>query len=188
MSNSHKELLFCRDGLPYNPWDAQQLSSLVSDLLRRISGIETYTFHHLRHTALSNLQLIAEREWELCKEFTGYSLDQIESIFCAIFGSANEYLRIYWALACFAGHNSPQTSFQSYFHFSDLIIYLRLSNSGKSLNITQCKSLTDLSSNKLTRLVKDYKRTPDLIFITDLHSTLIKKLNQWISPCLSPSK
>jgi integrase len=175
-SSNDGELLFCHDGLGSFPLDPNMVSRLISNALRMVSGIPSLVFHHLRHTALSNMQLIAEREWELTSFLTGHTQKQVSNIFYQVFGNPNETLRIYWALATFAGHNSPQTTLQSYLHFSDIITYLKCLRTTTTYNISQCKSLSSLSSNKLTRIVHQNKLDAEAIPLEVLRESISTKV------------
>ncbi|MFK5891793.1 MAG: tyrosine-type recombinase/integrase [Pseudomonadota bacterium] len=179
-SNSKKELFFCRDGLVYEPWDGQVISKLVNGIMRRISGLDGMTFHHLRHTALSNLHLILEREWDIAQELTGYEIQDCERVFEAVCGNKNEQLRIYWALACFAGHNSPKTTFQSYLHFSDLITHLKIRKNCKLFTLSHCKTFSDISANKVTRICKKNNQNPKKIKVELFRPVLIEECMKWI--------
>lgn len=155
-SESSKELLFHPGLDKYSPWDKRFVSDVVGAILKDISGLSDLVFHSFRHTALSNLQLVIEREWEVAAGFMCIQPDQLKAIYAAIVGSDNENLRRYWALACFAGHNSPSITFQCYFHFSDLLIGLKLSKANHSLTKDQLVSFAGLSRNTITRKMKKF--------------------------------
>jgi len=170
------ELFFCHDGVGKIPLDSKLISRIISDAMRKVSDIPLLTFHDLRHTAISNMHAIAEREWALASQLTGYSGNQTRSVFRAVIGNDNEQLRVYWALAAFAGHNSPQTTLQSYVHFTDLISHLKISRNTVKLSLTQCRSLSGLSANKLTRIINKHKLNSETIPLEILRPYIINNL------------
>ena len=155
-SESSKELLFHQSFDKYTPWDKRYISAFVGALLRDISGLTDLVFHSFRHTALSNLQLVIEQEWEAASKFMSIDVDQLKAIYRAIVGSDEEKLRRYWALACFAGHNDPSVSFHSYLHFSDLLIGLKLSRAKYEFTRDQLVSMTGLSASNVTRRMRKF--------------------------------
>lgn len=155
-SESSKELLFYPSFDKYTPWDKRFISDFVGALLRDISGLTDLVFHSFRHTALSNLQLVIEQEWETASKFMGIDVDQLKGIYRAIVGSDEEKLRRYWALACFAGHNDPSVSFHSYLHLSDLLIGLKLSRARYEFTRDQLVSMTGLSASNVTRRMRKF--------------------------------
>ncbi|WP_169566764.1 tyrosine-type recombinase/integrase [Sneathiella limimaris] len=78
------------------PWNALETSRQFTSLMRHITGNNDMVFHHLRHTALSNLQFVIEREWSISSHFMGVSEGQVADIFEAICGRKDEKLRVYW--------------------------------------------------------------------------------------------
>ena len=84
-------------------------SGPLTSILRQVGG-KYYTFHHLRHTALSRLQLLLHHEALALHSLPGWvhflpwSAAQCTSIYQTI---THPSTRDYWALAQFAGHQSP---------------------------------------------------------------------------------
>lgn len=173
-SNSLNEVLFHPDTNKYTPWEKYYISNIVGALLKDISGIAGFVFHGFRHTALSNLHLVIEQEWNVASSFMCLPQEQLKNIYKIIVGSDGEKLRRYWALACFAGHSDPSVTFHSYLHFSDLLIGLKLARAKHKLTRNQLVSMTGLSENRVTRLMR-YYATDMQIFADVLSKSEAKK-------------
>ncbi|MCW3172899.1 tyrosine-type recombinase/integrase [Shewanella subflava] len=124
------------------PIDRFLISNFTSTALRAISGLEHLVFHHLRHSAVSRLQFMFELGAEDCanySEIVPYTAKQIDKITYIITGKTLR--NKYYAIAAFDGHSSPETCFNHYFHFCDLILYCNLLK--MRLDLTQ-KQLVNL--------------------------------------------
>ena len=158
---SHKKLiqkgdnvqLFSEAQSPHIPLDANRLSALCSNFLGRIMGVSS-RFHHLRHSALSRLQIILESEQDLIETLTPYSQNQVDNIQRFLGGGDHGTVKrdIYWAISGFAGHNTPETTFANYLHFTDIIAARRLHRVICNVPTEFIKLASGLSSNTLTRL------------------------------------
>jgi integrase len=175
IAKSDTELLFCQDNAGSTPWGLNFVSKLVADVLRELTGIETMVFHHLRHTAFSNIHLIAEKEWWLAEQFIGLTIPQIKKIYEVIFGK-DEVLRVYWGIASFAGHNSPSTTLQSYLHFSDLIVFQKIAQNSVTLTYKEAQAISTLTGNKISRRLG--KENTDSILIEKLRAYIVQKFNK----------
>lgn len=102
----------------------KEISAPLTSILKQISG-QRHTFHHLRHTALSRLQLVLHHRvlglhdlpgWKHFMPWTAEMCDVIDRTMmqCSPQGK-------YWALAQIAGHLSPDTTLHNYLHFSDWV-------------------------------------------------------------------
>lgn len=106
------------------PLTPAEVTGPLTSLLQQITGVHL-TFHHLRHTALSRLQLVLHHavlgihHWSGWQHFFPWNAKQCEQIRQVIaygHGRAD-----YWGLAEFAGHLTPETTLNNYLHFSDLV-------------------------------------------------------------------
>ncbi len=147
------DLLFNMAGSAKQPLDSHQVSNDVKRILWR-AGF-TGVLHDFRHTALSRLQLIAEREWPLVRGFTQYTEDQGKAVYRAVFGHPRSAHTRYWALAAFAGHSSPSTTFASYLHFSSVLLYEALNRSTLTFSRKFLSSVTGIGSIKLGRVADE---------------------------------
>lgn len=121
----YNELLFHAEGNPFEVVNTGQISLMVKEILSQLTGGIYYRLYHLRHTALSRLQLLAHDDLitlpEVIKAMLPYPPSQKWTISKLIFGEGRLRDR-YSALAVFAGHSSPDITFRSYLHFTDLLL------------------------------------------------------------------
>ena len=150
-SSSPDELLLSLDARHAEMLDIKAVSSSIQDLLQALSGGLDFVFYSFRHTALSNYHVVIENEWPLAEQLTGLSEKQLEKICKFIVGSNSETVRRYWALARFAGHESPRTTFRHYLHLSSLIIARRVWQLDLPLSLNQICNLTGLSRFRVQR-------------------------------------
>lgn len=178
VSDSPQSLVFSKSQTPTLPFESNSIGGVVSSILRELTGLP-YTFHHLRHSALSRLHLIIERQDGVIREFTDYDNEQVKAIQKIILsGNANSTPRDnYWALAGIAGHSTPETTFSNYLHFVDRILFERLNNSEVNFSITEMRAISGISSNYLTRLCKKKKISSKNIPISTLYTKVIDDIS-----------
>lgn len=121
-AKSDKNLLFTLGQDKHKPIDAFLLSNFTSHVLRDLSGLNFLVFHHLRHSCLSRLQLMMEIDnvQNILPNAVPYSTENIEKIRHQLCGNTKR--NVYYAISAFAGHSSPETCFNNYFHFTDWIV------------------------------------------------------------------
>lgn len=140
-------LISSQDGIPYN---AQALSKMLSSIIKEVTGLDYLTTHHLRHSCLSNLQLISflyDKDYQFAshpstaflKSLLPYEDDQALGIINC-FETNLAYKKIY-SLAGIAGHASPNTTFSSYVHFTDIETGLLLWNVDFKLSVEHSELL-----------------------------------------------
>ncbi|WP_320150340.1 site-specific integrase [uncultured Tolumonas sp.] len=113
----------------YLPIPGDMIRQTIKSAINQCSdkSKSAFTFHHLRHTALSRLQLIIHRKilnyqneqnifW---RNSVAWSPEQCDQIYHAILSGHPR--GDYWALCKFSGHQSPATTLKNYLHFSDLV-------------------------------------------------------------------
>lgn len=116
---------------------ASALSNTISQLIKTTTGLSHLTTHHLRHSFLTNFQLMSflydqannfeeHRCTQALKDLLPYNEDKSREILAYIETSL-QYKKIY-ALAGVAGHASPSTTFESYVHLTDIQFGLLLSH------------------------------------------------------------
>jgi hypothetical protein len=112
-------------------------------------------FHHFRHTALSRLQVILDGDETLVSAVVTYPNRQIEGIKQALGGLDKPQMKrdIYWAIAGFAGHLTPETTFSNYLHFSDRIAASKIQKGIHLLTPRIIKEITGFSSHLTTRII-----------------------------------
>ena len=140
------------------PIDKFMVSNLVSQVLKEISQIALFVFHCLRHSAFSRLQVLidyhefnlGEHLGEFKNEIIPYEDEQI-SLICSKLIGENK-LKKYNAIASLAGHSATKTTFNSYFHFTDFIMYCALNMNEQELSVEQVANLSGLSKRSLSTI------------------------------------
>lgn len=170
-------LLFSTENDYDEPFSGSFVSNIANQLLSSIMG-EHIIFHHFRHTALSRLQIILE-DINLALEHTPYNKDQIAQIQFALggFKDGQPHRDAYWAIAGFAGHLSPQTTFHSYLHLNELIIFNRLRYSTNTFSHHALQQITSLSRNLITRRAGGNELIPIDPLKRNIHKLLKKHIN-----------
>lgn len=184
INGAESRLVFTLGQDENKPIDQFLISNFTSTALRSLSGLDHLVLHHLRHSAISRLQFMFELGAEDCAnyiEIVPYTAKQINKITDIILGKTLR--NKYYAIAAFDGHSSPETSFNHYFHFCDLILYSNLLK--MKLDLTQ-KQLVNLglgSRRHLRQLAKS-KKTDSFCSITSFLDYTVKKLK--IAPIEAP--
>lgn len=126
--------------------------------LLNLCSQQLWTFHHFRHTAISRLQLLLHRDVlelhtgnkSLGSHLMAWDTSDCERIYQAIMSGHPR--GDYWALAQFAGHQTPETTLQSYLHFSDWISAACLNQAQFDWGIAARHYFTGVSLSKLKQL------------------------------------
>lgn len=170
------ELLFSLDPKNRRLIDGDSLSSTIRSVLTSLSNGEDFHFHSLRHTALSNIHLMIEEDYDLAEQMTGLPGQRCRKIVAFIVGNEESKIRRYWALARLAGHESPSMTFRHYLHFSSLLIGRKLNATEATFTYEQIRAIANVSeaqlSNSNSSSLYGYRFSVDLIEI------LIKRLNR----------
>ncbi|MDG3085276.1 tyrosine-type recombinase/integrase [Vibrio hannami] len=105
----------------HRPFNMFTVSNYVGRALRAHSGEPHFVFYHLRHSCFSRLQVMLEHRepHTILPHFYPYSDEQTKDIKKRLFKQT--YCNKYWEIAALAGHESPRTTFEHYFHLSDLL-------------------------------------------------------------------
>tara|TARA_R110002167_G_scaffold204404_9_gene408522 strand:- start:1245 stop:4406 length:3162 start_codon:yes stop_codon:yes gene_type:complete len=185
-SRGATELLFHQPENPHEPLDTTPLSLAVGTILGALSSGLSYRLYHLRHSAFSRLQLLLHADRLALPApvdaLLPYSQAQRQEIRMLIVGQGRQRDR-YHALAAFAGHSSPDTTFSTYLHFSDLILGLHLQQHQRDLNATQAQAWLGLRPHRIRqRLKKEQSITP-----ANTAGYLRKRLARHFKP-VSPQK
>lgn len=172
-----KALVFSLPETHYTPLKGSWVSSIAKELLTNISGLPI-VFHDLRDSALSRLQIILEEDKELIRFITPYSNHQIKRIQNEL-GGFDEYQNkrdMYWSLAGFAGHLTPETSFSNYLHFTDIISANKLRKSSLAVSLNVVREISGLSSHMITRLCNKKELDVNALRLLDFNGPLISSI------------
>lgn len=146
-ANNQPELLLFPSGETSNhPYSLSNFHNQFSNRLSSICGEKVSTYH-LRHKALSTLQLVLMSESLACKTpYGNKQTDKIRRFFAVDCGRD-----VLFELAAFAGHLSPETTLRNYLHFTDVILYENLTSNKEALSRRYWKNLSTLSKHIFTR-------------------------------------
>ncbi len=162
-AQSASELLFHAPGNPFGQLDTAQLALMTKTLLGQLSGGLDYRLYHLRHSALSRLQLLLHHDLvplpELVQPLLPYDAEQRTRLLQLIAGKDRLRDR-YAALAAFAGHSSPDMSLSTYLHFTDLLLQCHLAQAQIPCSTTMATHLLGLRPHRIRRLKQDGDITP----------------------------
>ena len=162
---------------------ARDLSKILSQIIKTVTGLPHLTTHHLRHSFLTNFQLMSflydqannfeeHRCTQALKDLLPYNEDKSREILAYIETSL-QYKKIY-ALAGVAGHACPSTTFDSYVHLTDIQIGFLLWHMDYQLTAKHYELL-----GVPRRMKKQLGATP-----TAINYYLLRKLK--IKPLLKP--
>ncbi len=175
-------LFLCAEQDAYQPLDTTQLALMAQAVLKELSGGDYYRLYHLRHTALSRLQVIMHHEL-LAKNtqtdwlsiLTPYPAEACRTLKNLI-GGINRPRDIYYAIAAFAGHSSPAITLCTYLHFTDLILSESLRPIDIPFNKQHGIRIFGLSRYSAHKVIPDVY--PDY---RSLQSLLFKRLKPWMT-------
>lgn len=179
-AKSMSELLFHTKGYPHEAMDMKQLSLMVKTVLADLSGGLYYRLYHLRHSALSRLQLLLHHDVvdlpPPSQALLPYSSTQRENLLHLIAGRGRLRDR-YSALATFAGHSSPAITLSTYCHFTDLLLGCHLASSRKVFTTNATIALLGLRPHRIMTLGKQGNITPDRML-----TYTRKRLDRYMAP------
>ena len=121
-----RALVFAPEGTTSVAWDPRDLAALFTDIMYEVSGLH-YTPHGCRHTTAGRLQFLAEEQAQ--PDGSSYSRAETESLRKAVFTAADDCPDRIWHLSSVFNHGTPETTFESYVHFSDLVLHTHLAKS-----------------------------------------------------------
>ena len=158
-SKKDTQLFFHQEEDPCKRIDISTLSRTVKMILMDLSGGLYFRLYHLRHSALSRLQLLLHHDKINYPSFIDallpYDEKQREEIMTVICGKDRLRDR-YHALACFAGHSCPEITLTNYLHFSDLILGLILQKNAEPLDEEQAQTLLKLRPFRIAKYRKNH--------------------------------
>lgn len=124
-------------------------SNMMKIIWDRLLLIHDFTFHSLRHTALSQLTLVLSSS-PLAQVMTDYDKKHGDNIIKAILGN-NKEQGIWFGLASLAGHLTPDTTFEHYIHTAHLLAGWQMSQAKISMPITVFEMLTGIGYQTINR-------------------------------------
>lgn len=155
------------------PHSGTMVSNLIKYLLARY-GLGDLTFHHLRHSALTNLMVVLHGNKRLISRLTGYTPEHADKIraelYCANINSRRD---IYSAISGLAGHLTPDTTFLHYIHETSLLLWERLVRYDPMLDIRNARYFSGLSTEFIN---KHLDQKPRALKLSELRSEILARL------------
>lgn len=184
--SSSPDNLFITIGASSTVFDSSAVSGCIRTLLRQLSGLPFLVTYHLRHSCMSRLQLLMELNEEQLNRvpnMCAYGSSERDKLKKAIFGLNTQFA--YYELASFAGHESPEVTFQHYLHFSDLIVSFKRKRDSLPLTLKMAMGC-QLTSR---RDFKQLQQQNGAVFPFDLEKYNIKKLKiSEVKPIIKPKE
>ncbi len=173
LSMADNNLAFTLGSDIYTPFSELYVSSTISGILRHLSQLDIFVFHHLRHSCISRIQLMVEIDdaYALLPNAVPYSKEQSEAITQLICGQSLR--NKYYGIARFDGHATPVTCFSNYFHFSDWIVAYKLSKTTHSITPQENRAFGLTNRRHFSELQATHSNS---VQIAHCHEELNKKL------------
>lgn len=140
-----------------------------------------YTFHSLRHTAISQLALVINQS-ALAQVMTDYTKEDCENIATSLAGY-HQTQGAWFGLASFVGHLTCDTTFEHYIHTAHLLAGWQLSKAKLEIPFTVLQNITDIDYQKLNYHDKTaYDKTTKQVELKKLRPYFAKTLKVHHSP------
>lgn len=153
----------------------------------------SFTFHSLRHTAISQLALVIN-ETPLAQVMTDYSVIECQQITDALAGN-HQKQGAWFALASHVGHLTCDTTFEHYIHIAHLLAGWQLSQASLKLpisilvNITTNKNIKVIDYQKVYHQDKTaYSAESKEVELKKLRRHFVKNLNVYDVPLFTASE
>lgn len=140
-----------------------KLSQIISGLIKDVTGLSYLTAHTLRHSCLTNLQLISflkdfDSPYKLIAEnelkyLLPYSEEQLNKIKTSLFGDRASISN--YVISGVAGHAEPTVGFNNYIHLTDIQVGIQLWSLDFELSPKQKQHLLKIPRRKLNLNVCD---------------------------------
>lgn len=151
-------------------------SNLVKQLWDRSLSEHDFTFHSLRHTAISQLALVLKQS-SLAQVMTDYDSQHCEEIRKEILAN-NQYQGAWFGLASLAGHLMCDTTFEYYIHTAHLLAGEKISQSKLKLPLTVFEMMTNIDYQTIHRQDKSaYDASTKQVRLYRIRDYIIKKLS-----------
>ncbi|WP_371196099.1 hypothetical protein [Glaciecola sp. SC05] len=133
------------------PLPLTAIGTNIGKLLKSYQG-EPTRFYSLRHTGISNLQLVLLGSERLQTKYLAYDQKRIAQM--KLFLACNESDK-YFQVAALAGHLSPETTLSTYAHFTDLLLYEASMNNRYNLTFNVWRKILRIRPSKLVKAIGD---------------------------------
>lgn len=164
-------------GLSKQPLPTYFFSNLMKMLWDGVLGQDNhnYTFHSLRHTAISQLALAINGS-ALAEVMTDYTLDECQNIADSLAGY-HQIQGAWFGLASFVGHLTCDTTFEHYMHTAHLLAGGQLSKAKIEIPFTVLKNITGIDYQTVNYHDKTaYDKSTKAVALKRLRPYFAKKL------------
>lgn len=150
-------------------------SNLVKQLCDRTLVDHDFTFHSLRHTAISHLALVLKRS-PLAQVMTDYDDQHCQEIIKGVLAN-KQYQGVWFGLASLVGHLTCDTTFEYYIHTAHLLAGEKIGRSKLELPLTIFEMVTDIDYQTVYRQDQSaYDASTKHVRLDKIRNYLIKKL------------
>ena len=131
------------------PMPSVFFSNMMKIIWDRLLITHDFTFHSFRHTAISHLALTLSGS-PLAQVMTDYDKDHSDVIVSAVLAN-NKEKGMWFGLASFAGHLTPDTTFEYYIHTAHLLAGWQMSQAKLAMPITVFEMVTGIGYQTVNR-------------------------------------
>ena len=124
-------------------------SNMMKIIWDRLLITHDFTFHSFRHTAISQLALVLSGS-PLAQVMTDYDTAHSDVIASTVLAN-NKEKGMWFGLASFAGHLTPDTTFEYYLHTANLLAGWQMSRAKLAMPITVFEMMTGIGYQTVNR-------------------------------------
>ncbi|GAA0801697.1 tyrosine-type recombinase/integrase [Psychrobacter piscatorii] len=170
-------------GVNKQPLPTYFFSNLMRILWDGVLGQDnhSYTFHSLRHTAISQLTLAINGS-ALAEVMTDYTVEDCQNIADSLAGY-HQNQGAWFGLASFVGHLTCDTTFEHYIHTAHLLAGWQLSHAKIEIPFTVFQNITGIDYQKVNYHSKTaYDKASKMVALKELRFYFAKKLKAHHAP------
>jgi len=150
-------------------------SNLMKVMWDRLLGDHDFTFHSLRHTAISHLAVVLNQS-PLAQLLTDYDATHCTAISKGVL-AYNQDQGVWFGLASFAGHLTPDTTFEHYIHTAHLLAGWQMSQAKLFMPITVFEMVTSIGYQTVNRQDgRAYNASTKQVHLDKIRGYLINKV------------
>ncbi len=150
-------------------------SNMMKIIWDRLLITHDFTFHSFRHTAISQLALVLSGS-PLAQIMTDYDTAHSDAIVKALLANSKEQ-GMWFGLASFAGHLTPDTTFEYYIHTAHLLAGWQMSQAKIAIPITVFDMVTGIGYQTVNRQDgRAYSPSTKQIHLDKMRGYLISKV------------
>jgi len=157
------------------PLPAVFFSNMMKIIWDRLLITHSFTFHSFRHTSISQMALVLSGS-PLAQVMTDYDKAHIGAIVKSLLAN-NKEQGMWFGLASFAGHLTPDTTFEYYIHTAHLLAGWQMSQAKLFMPITVFEMVTGIGYQTVNRQDgRAYNASTKQVYLDKLRGYLIGKV------------